>query len=219
MEEFCTAFDEAIVDHVHAYVHMSSADRNPRFLTITAKEYDCTFCSPKSPCTAAFTTQECIQVWTRDIADIRLSDVQRMKNTLFNIPVVMANIEALKRVMIMVLDFVFGSDSFIRFIAKAVELSAAFPHADVVRCIRKSYYEATWEDDRVLLYFDADSDTYSSILERRIRRWEEIVCAKQTSTLWKEWEMNTSEFTTLIQWLPREMVEEVSLLEGKGYFP
>lgn len=42
---------------------------------------------------------------------------------------------------------------------------------------------------------------------------------KQISKVWKVWFMETEDYTQFVQWLPREMMEDVALLSGKPENP
>lgn len=62
--------------------------------------------------------------------------------------------------------------------------------------------------------------------ERNVKVWE--MCYREAfvtlyrqrvSGLWKEWEMTFYDYTSMVQWLPREMVEDIAQLEGKKVLP
>jgi hypothetical protein len=212
MEEFNCALDNGIIEVVRKHIHILHPN-NPNLLGVTMKEYDCKLCSPDIPCANAFSKGKCLYLWTRNIANIQVYYMDSFRCVLYNIAIVRENLPTFFRLLALINKVDFYDEGYPAFITAAIQIAKTFPHMSVWD-IGFAYRSAVWKNADFML------ESYNEgIMTRRLQKWKEIVYQQQTSGLWEEWEMRVPEFTSWIQWLPRELIEDVATLQGKLCFP
>jgi hypothetical protein len=208
MEVFLEEFNDAIVEYVHAHIQFVEAGEDS-YIIVLDKPYTSQLCSPQLPCTRLWSKKFCGIVWANAVVCKSSPSIENLKKKLYEIPEVRNNIRECVRAGPLFKHLVsYKSPWFTPFVQHTLRLVTRFPHLPM-NSLKIIYHRAHF------LVKPHDEQTHIE----QLSKWEEMVCIEQTSDMWEEWEMDDVEFTSLIQWLPWEMIEEVSLLEGKGYFP
>lgn len=222
--DFSNAFDDAIVDMIHSRVHYIMVP-GYSYINFADKPWNCAVCTPQVPCTRMWTKGACINMWAVSYVHVHSEKIVKISQAMYKIPEVHDHLPALIQVSQILGTEPPNSLLFPMLVKTLLRLTMMFPQ--MYGSTMKAYYKRAHSAIRVptnsksceLRSEASNNSNEFRIGMERLQKWEELICQAQTSGMWKEWEMNTSEFTSWIQWLPREMVEDVASLEGKTYFP
>lgn len=154
---------------------------------------------------AAFTNRGYLEIWMRYAPVESIENYDRLTQQLYNVPEVVNNIDVFLRVA-SILAFFHSTSPFIPHILSiCIRIVKELPCVTICELAHVFRQLAT---QHPMYTPDAELNEFENAFVARIREIHQL----HIHPAWNSWVMDDQEYTEYIQWLPREMMEDVTQL-------